>query len=443
MASSLPPPLREDATSRLPVPDGPVRPAPAPASEAVVVPPPAPRPRTRAPRAIVRLRAALIRRARRIVRRLSGYDVELAALHTQLVQTHDAASALREQHAAIATELQMERTQRELELSRLGNQHAASDHSVEVNRINLELLKGEVRSFEHTVEELGMAFAPATGLAGAGARFAELREAVNALERRLRDTHAVPAAEATQTRSDAGEPQTRSALFNYVGFERRFRGDPEQILADLTGKYADLLSAHEPVVDIGCGRAELLSSLAERGVAVIGVEPDAGMAAEARARGVTVHQTLAGDFLRSVDDHSLGSIIAVHVAEHLELDDLIEMIELSVRKLRPGGVFIAETPNPASLIVLGNSYIMDPTHVWPLHPSLLTFLCESAGFRDVRLWFYAPAESYHVGPVETDSDLPDVKAVVEQVNAVLEKLNHVLFGPQDYAVIATTPQQAE
>ena len=42
----------------------------------------------------------------------------------------------------------------------------------------------------------------------------------------------------------------------------------------------------------------------------------------------------------------------------------------------------AETPNPASLVVLGNSYVLDPTHVRPLHPSLMVFLCEGAGFRD-------------------------------------------------------------
>jgi hypothetical protein len=119
------------------------------------------------------------------------------------------------------------------------------------------------------------------------------------------------------------------------------------------------------------------------------------------------------------------------------------MIELSVRKLKPGGLFIAETPNPASLIVLGNSYIMDPTHVWPLHPSLLSFLIESAGFRDIRLQFSAPAEGYHIGPVQWDNDQPAVRAVVDQINEAFHKLNHVLFGPQDYAVIATTPPAVE
>ena len=136
-------------------------------------------------------------------------------------------------------------------------------------------------------------------------------------------------------------------------------------------------------------------------------------------------------------EQSLGSIISVHVVEHLPLATLVELLELAATRLRPGGIFVAETPNPASLIVLGNSYILDPTHVWPLHPSLLTFLCERAGFRDVRLEFHAPAEDYQLPPIDAG---PDGPAWVEDLNARFAQLNQVLFGPQEYAAIATTPR---
>lgn len=225
-----------------------------------------------------------------------------------------------------------------------------------------------------------------------------------------------------------------------MGFERRFRGDPDAILHTLVDRYAELLSDHQPVVDVGCGRGELLGMLAERGIEVIGIEPDPGMAAEARARGITVHEELAGDWLRSVPDGSLGAIITTHVLEHLELDDMIELLELAVVKLGPDSVFISETPNPASLIVLGNSYLLDPTHVRPLHPSLLAFLCEKAGFRDVRLRFYSPAEDYHLPMTELGEDAPEwARELAGSVNKGFGVLNEVLFGPQDYAVIARTP----
>jgi SAM-dependent methyltransferase len=302
--------------------------------------------------------------------------------------------------------------------------HAAS--------VNLELLKGEVRSVIGTLEDLGMAIAPAAGLAGAGERLSELRERVNGLDRRLRSLQAQAAAPAPAA-PEAPQAAPTSALFDYVGFERRFRGDPEAIAAALAERYLDLLVANPPVVDIGCGRAELVELLARRGVEAIGVDTDPSMVAEARDRGLDVRQIDGSSFLRDREPGSLGAIIATHVVEHLELADLVELLELAATRLRPGGVFIAETPNPTSLVVLGNSYILDPTHLRPLHPSLLTFLCEGAGFRDIRLRFHAPATDYHLPMI----DDPDAPPWTKRVNDAFAKLNSVLFGPQEYALIAT------
>ncbi|HEV2921718.1 MAG TPA: class I SAM-dependent methyltransferase, partial [Actinomycetota bacterium] len=194
-----------------------------------------------------------------------------------------------------------------------------------------------------------------------------------------------------------------------------------------------------PVVDIGCGRAELVELLARRGVEAIGVDTDPSMVAEARDRGLDVRQVDGSSFLRDREPGSLGAIIATHLVEHLEFPDLVELLELAASRLRPGGVFIAETPNPTSLVVLGNSYILDPTHLRPLHPSLLTFLCEGAGFRDIRLRFHAPATDYHLPMI----DDPDAPPWTKRVNDAFAKLNSVLFGPQEYALIATAAPAAE
>lgn len=436
MSSPLPGPLRSEATDALPergrVTTGEEAAAPEPARDA-----PAADRAVRNPRAVAgalkrRARAEAKRRFHSFARRtvtaggLTGVEAEASAAHAEVRQLRDEINAVYEELRPLSVEL------------RLGRREVRG--TVDANRINIELLKGEVRSSERKLDELGMAFAPGAGLAGAAARFAELREAVNGLERRLRNLSSGARSSGEPESDEPGAPQAdapTSTLFNYVGFERRFRGDPEQILANLDSRYGELLLANQPIVDVGCGRAELLEMLASRGAEVVGVEPDPGMVAEGRARGVTVHEAYASDYLRSVGDHSLGSIFSAHVAEHLQLDVLIELLELSIRKLKPGGVFIAETPNPESLIVLGNSYILDPTHVWPLHPSLLTFLCESAGFRGVRLEFFSPAEGYHLAPVESASD-PEL---AEGVNDALGRLNKVLFGPQEYAVIATTPPE--
>ena len=423
---ALPGELSRDKTDRLrppqpdQVPEEEVAPEPAPV--AVSAPAPVAGPRRRA----VRLAKQAVRQllGERGVDKLRGYlrvDEALRMGSESLRRTAE----LEQQVAS------MQRYALGAELVQ-AEAHAAS--------INLELLKGEVRSVIQTLDDLGMAIAPAAGLAGAGERLSELRERVNGLDRRLRTLQAqattpAPAAPAPAPPAAAGSVQAApsSALFDYVGFERRFRGDPEAVAAALAERYLDLLVANPPVVDIGCGRAELVEMLAKRGVEAIGVDTDPSMVAEARDRGLDVRQVDGNSFLRSREPGSLGAIIATHLVEHLEFADLVELLELAATRLRPGGVFIAETPNPTSLVVLGNSFILDPTHLRPLHPSLLTFLCEGAGFRDVRLRFHAPASDYHLPMI----DEPDAPPWTKRINEAFAKLNQVLFGPQEYALIAT------
>lgn len=308
---------------------------------------------------------------------------------------------------------------------------------------NLELLKAELRGAERTLGSLGDAIAPGAGLDAAAPRMAELRERLNALDRRVRQIAAAPPvpstadAPAAQDDTPARTATSSGSGFDYIGFEQRFRGDPDTVLATSRDRYLQYLSVNQPVLDIGCGRGELLRMLADHGVTGSGVDLDGGMVAEAVAGGVDAHHGDAVEFLRNQPEHSFGAITAIHVVEHLELDLLIELLELAATRLKPGGILIAETPNPATLLVLGNSYILDPTHVWPLHPSLLSFLCERAGFRDVELVYGAPADDYHLDLLPTDGPTAEVAA---SLNPSLERLNRVLFGPQEYAVVARTPE---
>ena len=308
---------------------------------------------------------------------------------------------------------------------------------------NLELMKAELRGTERTLEELGRALAPGAGLGAAAPRMAELRERVEALDRRVRQLSSAPPSETAQPSGSAAPvdqaPTAPSgSRFDYVGFEQRFRGDQDTVLATLRDRYLPHLRGAGPVLDLGCGRGELIRTLAAEGIEGAGVDLDGGMVAEARGAGIDAHHGDAVEFLRSQPEHSWGAVTAIHVVEHLQLDTLIELLELAATRLKPGGVLIAETPNPATLLVLGNSYILDPTHVWPLHPSLLGFLCERAGFRDVEFLYGSPADDYRLDLLPTEGD---TAAVAAALNPSLERLNQVLFGPQEYAVIARTPPE--
>ncbi len=308
--------------------------------------------------------------------------------------------------------------------------------------INLELMKGELQAFRDALDALGTAIAPAAGLDGVPARFAELRERVNAIDRRSRAAASAlePAAPvpASATSASSGEVSATTNAFDYVGFEQRFRGDSQHVRATFERRYVERLAGRAPVLDVGCGRGELLGVLREHGIEATGLDLDPGMVDEARAAGLDARVGDAVEFLRAAPAHSYGAITAIHLVEHLPLDTLTAFLDLAATRLVPGGLLLAETPNPATLIVLGNSYILDPTHVWPLHPSLLTFLCERAGFRDVRLEFYEPATDYQLTLLDEAADAP---ASVKQINTALRRLNEVLFGAQEYAIVASTPDE--
>jgi SAM-dependent methyltransferase len=292
---------------------------------------------------------------------------------------------------------------------------------------NQELFKAELHAIREALEAFGMAIAPAAGLDAAPARVAELRARVDVVDKRVRSL-----LERSSPIPDA-EPAL-PATFDYVGFEHRFRGDSDVVIGRTVERYFDLLTGASPVLDVGCGRGEVLAALAERGVDGIGVDLDAAMVAEAKSAGVDARQGDAVAFLADARPESFGAVIAIQVVEHLPLDALLALVELSFSRLRPGGRLVFETPNPASLIVLGNSYLLDPTHVRPLHPSLLSFLVERAGFSDVRLQFFDPAVGYHL-PLIDEEACPEAWAAT--VNDAFRRLNEVLFGPQDYAVVAT------
>src|SRR5579862_3895281 len=147
---------------------------------------------------------------------------------------------------------------------------------------------------------------------------------------------------------------------DYVAFEQLFRGPAERVV-ELQRPYLTLLADHEPVLDVGCGRGEFLELLASEGVAARGVDSDAGMVARCRALGLDVEQGDANEHLSGLPDGSLGAIFSAQVIEHLPHEQLSRLLELSLRKLSPGGLFIAETVNPHRISSL-KTFWVDLTH---------------------------------------------------------------------------------
>ncbi|HEX5245999.1 MAG TPA: class I SAM-dependent methyltransferase [Gaiellaceae bacterium] len=204
-------------------------------------------------------------------------------------------------------------------------------------------------------------------------RVAELEERLLRLERR-------PAAPAPETVA----PQPRaSALPDYFAFESRLRGSTAEV-RERQRPYVERLRGHAPVLDVGSGRGELLALLREAGIDARGVDANADMVAFARGEGLEVEQASAHEALNGAADGSLGAVTALQVAEHLPPSDLVALLRLAHAKLRPGGLLVLETINPASVAALRN-YFADLTHAQPLVPETLELLVRSAGFRETEI----------------------------------------------------------
>jgi O-antigen chain-terminating methyltransferase len=242
------------------------------------------------------------------------------------------------------------------------------------------------------------------------------------------------------------EPSAWSALGEWMGdedyrsFQARFRGDPEMIAERMRDHVARFSGASAKVADLGCGRGEFLDLLRDAGIEAVGVEINAADVEECRRRG---HQAVVADlfdWLTEQDDGTLGGIFMAQVIEHLPPMDWQRLVELAARKLGGGGRLVIETINPESLYALARAYVIDPTHVRPVHPQLLSFLARRAGLHPVKVELQSPVPDderatgvwLFQSPAPVDEELAALKEA-------LVRLDKICCAPQEYTLQATRP----
>ena len=248
--------------------------------------------------------------------------------------------------------------------------------------------------------------------------------------------------------TSAGESIKPAAVFSanvdsptYLQFEDRFRGETKEVRGRVQA-YVPILASASDVVDIGCGRGELLSALQERGVRARGVDANAAMVEVCRSRGLDVELQDALSYLERQPDDSVGGLAAIQVVEHFEPAYLARFLETAFHKMRPGAPLILETVNPACWMAFFETYIRDLTHQRPLHPDTLRYLVEASGFTRVDVQFRQPvSEADRLERVKIAGDSADalprnLAQIVDTLNLHADKLNARLFSFMDYVVIA-------
>jgi 2-polyprenyl-3-methyl-5-hydroxy-6-metoxy-1,4-benzoquinol methylase len=225
-----------------------------------------------------------------------------------------------------------------------------------------------------------------------------------------------------------GADGVAGAEIDYVEFEKRFRGDAS-LIAEGQKRYLSFFPPPGfpgPVVDIGCGRGEMLELLAEAGHDVLGVDVDPDMVAVCQEKGLPAVVDDGVHFLSRIPDGSIKGVFCAQVVEHLITPQLEALVHQAYRALFPEGVLVMETINPRSSYALGNHYYADTSHVRPVHPETLRFICEQFGFTRVELEERSPHPS-----LSLREGLPE-GPVGEAVESLLENV----FGYQDYVIVA-------
>lgn len=221
----------------------------------------------------------------------------------------------------------------------------------------------------------------------------------------------------------------------YLAFEAKHRG-PEGEIRERLAVHAELVQRSlgtepAPVLDIGCGRGELLEILRGLGVAARGVDANEHMIAACRAKGLDATHADCLEYLASLAAGSLGAATLCQVVEHLTLDQTLELFERLHRALRPGAICIVETPNVENLVTSAYTFHLDLTHARKFAGPALAHVLTVFGFEVVDTVHLSPAPAAQQLRVLGGDD-PMAKILDES----LLRVNGLLFGPRDVAIVA-------
>lgn len=236
---------------------------------------------------------------------------------------------------------------------------------------------------------------------------------------------------------DMDSDEQKYDISNYFVFEEKFRGSTEEI-RQRQSIFLEYFKNCKNVLDIGCGRGELLSLLKENSIGAKGIDINEDMVLYCQKNDLNVEKVDALSYLELLNNKSLEGVFLGQVIEHLQSRQLINIIKLCYDKMKYGTYFVAETINPLCLSVFATSFYMDLSHVKPIHPDTIKFLLESVGFRDIHFKFFSPfPETAKLNKSDINDNMSnDEKVHMEIMNSNIDKLNSLLYGYQDYAIIA-------
>ena len=259
---------------------------------------------------------------------------------------------------------------------------------------------------------------------------------LESLKQRVADCERLVASLGTSPESSP-EARVSSDELTYRIFENNFRGSEEELKKHVE-QYLDFFkNADGKVLDIGCGRGEFLELLKSAKVDSVGIDINQSMVDRCLEKGLEAVCVDCFEYLEGLEDNALSGVFTAQLVEHLSSQQIDTLVKLISKKVKPGGVVILETINPTSVVALSNNFYRDPTHQSPVHPETLKFLMDMAGFESEIKFVSEVSSEAKLQPIEKQEFLPPRwNDAISKVNQNIERLNSILFGHQDFAIVA-------
>jgi SAM-dependent methyltransferase len=138
------------------------------------------------------------------------------------------------------------------------------------------------------------------------------------------------------------------------------------------------------ILDLGCGNGDFLYFLCSRGYRnAFGVDRCQGEVEQARQMGI--ENLICADALDYLKDKNgqFHLITAFNFFEHLRKDEILQMLDVVYKALRPGGIMLAITPNGFSPFASATRY-WDFSHETGFTPPSWQQLARFTGFTNVQ-----------------------------------------------------------